>query len=232
MLRKIFGIDSSFTSTMGKIADIVLVSMLWIVCSLPVVTIALSTSALYYAVVKGIRKERGTPTHEFLNFFKQNWRQGIKLGLLYIALGVLAAFNIYAVSRMDKSTMLYSIYQIESLWIALMFVFLSLFLFPVFSRFEYNAWDCVKTSLFIAVRHTVSSMFMGAAVIGTSFVTAKYPILAVFLPAFMLMVFSLRIEKIFRKYMKEPKEDEIIPWYWDDGKMIVQDDEKEEVTKK
>ena len=32
--------------------------------------------------------------------------------------------------------------------------------------------------------------------------------------------------------MKEPKEDEIIPWYWDDGKMIVQDDEKEEVTKK
>ena len=68
--------------------------------------------------------------------------------------------------------------------------------------------------------------------IGTSFVTAKYPILAVFLPAFMLMAFSLRIEKIFRKYMKEPKEDEIIPWYWDDGKMIVQDDEKEEVTKK
>lgn len=224
MLRKLFGIDSSFTNIMGKFADVILVSILWLVCSLPIVTIATSTAAFYYALVKGVRKDRGTPTREFLEFFKNNWKQGVGISLIYAALGVLTMLNFTAVSGMDKATVLYSVYRVESLWVILMFGFLTIFLFPVFSRFEYGCWDTVKTSLFMAIKHTFSSILMFIVLAFVTLTSAKYPILAIILPGLMQILFSMRIEKIFRKYMKEPEEGEILPWYWDNSK-VVQDDE-------
>ncbi len=232
MLKKIFGIDSSFTNIMGKFADIILVSILWIVCSLPLVTLVTSTSALYYAIVKGIRKERGTPTKEFLRFFRENWKGGLGLGIVYILLTVLVMANFRAVFQMDRGTLIYEIYHVEALWVVLMFAFLSVFLFPVFSRFEYRTWECIKTSMFIAIRHTISSLLMAVVSIGVLFITARYLILILFLPAFMFLLFSFRIEKIFRKYMQEPKEGEMLPWYWDDCKTFVQYDEEKEEYKK
>lgn len=225
MLRKLFGIDGSFTNVMGKFADIILVSGLWIVCSLPIVTIATSTAAFYYALIKGVRKDRGTPTHEFLDFFKKNWKQGVGISLIYIVFAVLVILNFKAVSHMDKSTVIYSVYRVEALWVILMFGFLSIFLFPVFSRFEYGCWDTVKTSILMAIRHTFSSLFMFIVLVFVIFISAKYPILVVFFPGMMQIIFSLRIESIFRKYMKEPAEGEIIPWYWEKSNKVVQDDE-------
>lgn len=224
MLRKLFGIDGSFTNVMGKFADIILVSGLWLVCSLPLVTIAASTSAFYYALIKGVRKDRGTPTREFLDFFKKNWKQGIGISVVYVMFGVLAILNFRAVSLMDRSTVLYSVYRVESLWVILMFGFLSIFLFPVFSRFEYGCLDTIKTSLLIAVKHTFSSSVMFIVLALVTFISVRYPVLVLLFPGIMQILFSFRIEKIFRKYMKKPEEGEVIPWYWDDNK-IVQDDE-------
>ncbi|MGN1140305.1 MAG: YesL family protein [Oliverpabstia sp.] len=225
MLRRIFGIDSSFTSVMGKLADIILVSLLWIVCSILLITIATSASAFYYALVKGVRKDRGTPTHEFLDFFKKNWKQGIGVSLIYIALGALAALNFYVVSKMGTESAIYAFYEIESLWVILLYIFLTIFLFPVFSRFEYGCFDVVKTSLLMSIKHTFSSLWMSAMFICVALFTAKYPILTLVLPGIMTVVFSLRIEKIFRKYMKKPEDGETLPWYWDDRKGVVQNDE-------
>lgn len=216
MLGKIFGTEGRFTGLMTKFADLVLVNLLWLVCSLPVVTFATSTSALYYAVVKGIRKERGTPTKEFLHFFKTNWKQGIGISILYILLAGLAAFNYMAVTKMDRASWLYTVYRVESLWVVIMFIFLTVFLFPVFSRFEYGVVECVKVSILMAVRHTPSSLVMLVVLVAGALFAAKYPVFLLVVPGLLAMVFSLRIERIFRKYMKKPEEGEMVPWYWED----------------
>ena len=149
MLKTIFGIDGSFTGFMEKIADLFLVSILWIICSLPIVTIVLSTSALYYSVVKCVRRERGTATHEFIHFIGENWKQGLKLGAVYLILGALAALNIYAVFQMERGSVLFRVYSIESIWIGICFIFVSIYLSPLFSRFEYTTIENIKMSLFM-----------------------------------------------------------------------------------
>lgn len=216
MLGKIFGTEGSFTAVMSKVADIVLVSALWVICSLPVVTFATSTSALYYAVVKGIRKERGTPTKEFMNFFKTNWKQGVVISLLYEVLAALVVFNYIAVTKMERASWLYSIYKVESLWVVAMFIFLTIYLFPVFSRFEYTGVECVKVSILMAIRHTLSSLVMLVVLVASVMLVMRFGILIFFIPGVLASLCSLRIEKIFRKYMKKPESDEIIPWFWDD----------------
>ena len=232
MLKKLFGIEGSFTGFMSKIADLFLSSVLWILCSLPLITIVLSSSALYYAVVKCVRKERGTVTHEFIAFVKGNWKQGILTGVLYLIIGILVIFNIYAVLKMDRSTILFSVYSVESLWVGLCFVFLSIYLFPIFSRFEYRPWDCVKTSLFMAWKHVFSSIFLSVIAVPLVYFTSRFWFFAVIIPGILAFVLSFRVEKIMQKYMPEPKTGEPLPWYYDEKKYVVQDDEKSENNKK
>lgn len=215
MLGKIFGSEGGFSNIMGKLADIVLLNILWLVCSLPVITCATSGAALYYAVVKGVRKDRGTPTKEFLSFFRSNWKKGISVSILYLLLAFLVVLNYLAVSRMDQNSGAVIFYRAEALWVVILFLFLTVFLFPVFSRFDYKHVECIKTSLFIAVRHTLSSLIMSFA-LGAAVLTAvKYPILALLLPGLVELIFSLQIEPVFRKYMQKPGENEPVPWYWD-----------------
>jgi len=49
--RNIFGFDGSFINICDKIFDVMALGFLWILCSIPIVTIGASTSALYYGEV-------------------------------------------------------------------------------------------------------------------------------------------------------------------------------------
>lgn len=56
--------------------------LLWLACSLPLVTLGASTTALYYAVVKGVRHDRGTPTRLFFSAFRENFKTATLTWLL------------------------------------------------------------------------------------------------------------------------------------------------------
>lgn len=83
----------TFMEVMGEVWNLIAVSVLWIVCSIPLITIGTSTSALYYAVVKSIRKGFGYPVREFLSYFKKNWKQGIGVSIGYDLLGILVVLQ-------------------------------------------------------------------------------------------------------------------------------------------
>ena len=48
-----FGIDSKFYEVVSKIADLVILNLIFVLCSLPIITIGASTTALY-----GVTKKR------------------------------------------------------------------------------------------------------------------------------------------------------------------------------
>ena len=83
MLKKLFGIEGSFTEMMSRLADFVLLSALWLVASIPLITIIPSTAALYYACVKSLRKEHGTPVAD-LNLFLQRTGSRASVSASYI----------------------------------------------------------------------------------------------------------------------------------------------------
>ena len=92
-----FNQDSTFMTILNKAADMVILSVLWCVCSLPLLTIGASSSALYHTAVKVIRQGRGYAFSAFLTSFRQNLKQTIPLTLLlaafYAALGPAYIFS-------------------------------------------------------------------------------------------------------------------------------------------
>jgi len=57
-----FGPETKFFKVTNQIGNILLVSVLWLIGCIPVITIGTSTIAMYYAMVKAVRCEEGYVT--------------------------------------------------------------------------------------------------------------------------------------------------------------------------
>ena len=62
--------DSGIMRVLSKICDIVCLNVLWLVCSLPIITIGASTTALYTVMLKLVKNEEGYIFKGFLHAFK------------------------------------------------------------------------------------------------------------------------------------------------------------------
>ena len=80
-MERLFGSDSILFKVLEKIADFVILNLLWAICCIPVVTIGASTTALYYVMLKMVRNEESHVAKMFFKAFKQNLKQGSILSL-------------------------------------------------------------------------------------------------------------------------------------------------------
>ena len=99
----IFNINSPFFRVMSKVFDVIVLSLLWTLCCIPVITIGPATTALYYAIVKSIRKDRGYATKEFFKAFKMNFKQGAIVGVLLTVFGLILTVNLSYAKSLGSS---------------------------------------------------------------------------------------------------------------------------------
>ena len=89
-MGRFFDLDSPLMSALNKLADLISLNILVIICSLPVFTIGASMTALHYVVLKMVRNEEGYIIKSFFKSFKQNFRQATIIWLILLVLiGVL-----------------------------------------------------------------------------------------------------------------------------------------------
>ena len=82
----------SFLRTLG---DLMILNLLWLVCSLPVVTVGPATSALCRVLIKLAREEPVSTAGGFFEGFKSEFKKTLALGLLGLVGLVLAAGDFY-----------------------------------------------------------------------------------------------------------------------------------------
>ena len=90
MLQGFFNYDNDIWRFVGRLADIMVLNLLWIVCSLPIVTFGISTTALYYCTLKIVKDEDDGNFRMFFRSFKRNWKEGLIIWLILLpVLGIL-----------------------------------------------------------------------------------------------------------------------------------------------
>ena len=78
---KFFNMDSPLMRFMTKVADLMILNFLFIVTSLPVVTMGAAWTALYYVTMKMVKDEEGAIVKAYFHSFRQNFRQATVLWL-------------------------------------------------------------------------------------------------------------------------------------------------------
>ena len=67
---KFLNYDSPVMQFLSRFGDFMLLNVLWIICSLPIVTIGVSTSAYYYCMMKIVRDSDSGILAMFFHSFK------------------------------------------------------------------------------------------------------------------------------------------------------------------
>ena len=94
-MNRFFNMDNKFFVFMGRVADLLLLNFLCILCCIPVVTAGASITALYYVTLKMARDEESYIARSFFRSFKQNFKQSTIINIIMLLeLGFGAAFEL------------------------------------------------------------------------------------------------------------------------------------------
>lgn len=227
-MNGLFNVDNGFFTIMGKIWDLICLSVIWVVLCLYCfailvflvpgsvnsnivliltfliqgITIGPATTALYYSVVKVVRRERGYAIRSFFQSFKLNF----KIGAIVSEVFLIAAYVLwidfqYANTLLADGKSLGNVFLVASLSITILIISVLIFIFPVLSRFTLSIGGLFKTTFLIAMRHIFTTIALIIVIAAFALlVYVVYP--AIFLvPSLCCFVMSFLIERVFKKYM-------------------------------
>lgn len=97
---KFFSYESKFSQLVLMLCQSCLLNVLWFICSIPIVTIGASTTALYYVCLKIVRGEEQYVIPMFFKSFKENFRQATQLWLIMLGAGILLGTDGYILSHL------------------------------------------------------------------------------------------------------------------------------------
>lgn len=160
---KFFRFDGPFHSFMGRIFDLVLLHLLWILCSIPVVTIGASTSALFTVTLKMTKNEEAYIVKGFWTAFKSNLKQGTKLWIIVI--GVFTWLILVMKICMTGNSEILKFVGIPNAGILIVAFLALMYIFPIQAMFENSVGNILKNSVICSLRYLPYSILLAGVII-------------------------------------------------------------------
>jgi uncharacterized membrane protein YesL len=163
-------LDSRLYRWLETFSNFLFLNLLWLLACLPVVTIYPATAAMFGVVRGWVRKKEDGLLQTFLACFKENFKQSFVIGLVWTFLGFVLLLDFYLINQASSGP---GVVLGSLLFLAvILYVFTSLYLFPVMVHYE-ASWPVVlKTSLLLSVGQlstTVLCLLVVAVMVGISF---------------------------------------------------------------
>lgn len=151
-MSNFFSMDSPFFSFMSRLADIVILNLLYIICCLPVFTVGAATSALYYQVMKMSKNEESYTFRGFFKAFRENFRKATLAWLILLVIGVLLALDLYLAPTLGSQALV-SGFRVICSAAALLWLITFSYVFPLFSKFENTVKNTLQNAILMGIRH-------------------------------------------------------------------------------
>lgn len=207
-MKGIFSAEGTLFSVCSKIVDMVIITCLWVIGCIPIVTILTSTASMYHTTVKCVRYDRGKATRDFIDAYKKNLKQGIGLTVLFGAIGALIGFVDYKMvflAQSQTSGML--VFALAMFILTCLYLLNLLWIVPVFSRFSNTFGNILRLNFVISFRYIIRSIPMFLIIIaGVILILASSPLIILF-PSLIFFVMSYLAEPGLHKFMPKVEED-------------------------
>lgn len=202
-----FNPEKGIWSWLSTAVDIVGLSIAWLLLCLPLVTIGPATAALYHAVVLYVRPREQGAFKDFFLSFRKSLRVGVPATLVCLAAGAVLAWG-YAIVRQNGREGAGVV--MLGLYYTLLFVPAGVlcWLFPLLGRFEYKVGPLFAAALQLALRHLPTTVVVVLLTAETAAFCIPNWWPALFLPALVMLLVSLFLERIFQKYAPQLREED------------------------
>lgn len=159
-LKGIFDYDSPAMTFLRKAAELFVLNLLWLVCSIPVFTAGAATAALCKVSINNAASW-GNPVIDFFKYFRSNFRQATLLWLPAMVLGAALVFDWYFLFNIERG-----IFQSVGFLIAgavsILYAFSLSFAFPLLVSFENSIFITLKNALYMSFANPLGSLVLCA----------------------------------------------------------------------
>jgi len=207
-MGRLFDNRNSFWQFMGRMFDVLILNLLWMLFSLPVLTAGASTTAVYAACFHLLREnDQGIGT-VFFHAWKQNWKQST---LVLLFLTVLAVFLLADLWYLFHFTGILAIAGAAIVTILLCLVVLvGSYSFALLSLFENTIAGTLSNALILALRHPVRSLLVLLVDIGypalTVWALVKLPMISM-----LLLLYGMAIMVFLNSLLLYPLTERFLP---------------------
>ena len=208
-IKGFFSIDSPFTRFMDRLVDMVKLNFMWLLCSIPIVTIGASTAAAYSITLKMVDDEEGYIVKPFLKEFKNNLKNGCLMGII----NLVAVYAIYLDFQLFRAVGEYSIvFLIVGIFAVVLTFMHFLYAYALQARYENTLVNTLRNSYSISWRYlknTLAIFLVVALEIVVFLWNYTTEIIGILIgPACIILTISGMAKPIFRKIERENEERE------------------------
>jgi len=156
-MKNILHVDGQLYIFLSRFWDMVKLNFLWLVFSIPIVTIGPSTVAAYKVTLDMVEDNEGHVAESFIKAFKGNLKQGIPLGLMALAVMYIAYLNFELFNKIQGNP---TYFLIGGLIVAFMGLTHFTYAFPLCAKYENTMIQMLLNSGEISKRYFVRSVIL------------------------------------------------------------------------
>ncbi len=155
-MTKFFGNDSVFGRFFGQAGNIITMNILFLICSIPVITMGASFTSMYYALLRSRRHGDTSLIRDFFHSFRRNFKQSTLSWLIVLALTIIFSADI----GMFGPGGIYPFLPFYYLFLVLIVIaaITSMFVFPMIAAFENTLRNLWSQSFFLAAKNLPSAL--------------------------------------------------------------------------
>lgn len=201
-MRSIFDIDSPMMRGLIKIFDCIYASLLWLLFSLPIVTMGAASAALYMTVYKYLRRGEGHLWPTFWGAFKGNLRRSTLVWLAALAVLSLLVVDalVFRTLKLNGSP-LGNVY-----WVVLVLICIAVawtaYLSAYAARFNGSARDVLRFGFVLMAAHPIRALEVLLPILAGAALVLTGPQFLAVVPAAVCWLNSLVLENVFLLHMR------------------------------
>ena len=212
-MRDIFNLDGPVFEALNRLADMVILNLLFLLCCVPVITIGASLTALSCVTLKMKDKEEGYVARTFFRSFRQNFRQATVIWLILLMAAAVMGVDFRILNSLSGVPML--IVRTVVIIGAMIWCMIFFYVFPLLAKFENTITATLKNALLLSLANFPKAILIIVITVGAviltmwSQMTLVYGILVWLLIGFALLSWinsTLQI-RILHQLIPEEKED-------------------------
>ena len=200
---QIFNPDSKFSQFIYSVMDYVKLGLVFLLFSIPGFTAGAAAAAVMTVGMRIERKEAPAIFRPFWQAFKENFKQGTLLTVLFMAVFGFLAADWYVLMQMEQTLLIRLICAIVFV-LALLAASLMMWVFPTLARFELTNRQIIHNAVIHMFARFPQTLLALAAAVGGFILASLFPqvlpLVTFFVPAFVVWYMSRTCVKRFRKF--------------------------------
>ena len=154
--------DNMFIRMLNRLGDAMILSLMFIIGSIPIVTIGTSMTATYYAAMKGVQGDDGYVFKNYIKSYKQNLKQSVIIWLIMAVVLFVFGVDLWFWLKQWQDARVSAAKPMIAVSVVLLAVavFITMYVFPLQAKFDNKTSVQIRNAFLLSIKNFPTTLLL------------------------------------------------------------------------